>query len=106
MSFLDPLTPNLLWVGRDIYDALTTSTEPSRTGWKNRARQKLVTFDSERYYRPSEVAALAGVSYDAALRLMKRTGKSINLAKPRTRKRLLRIRGKHLREYLDGKANL
>jgi hypothetical protein len=100
MSFLDPLSPNLLWVGRDIYDALTTSV-PS--AWKHRARKKPVTFNPDRYYTPAEVAAFVGVSYDAALRLMERSGKTVDLAKPRSRKRLLRIRGKHLREYLDGK---
>jgi hypothetical protein len=92
--------PDLSQAGQDIYDALTSA---SKRGWKNRARKKPVTFDTERYYAPAEVAALVSISYDAAIRLMKRTGKTIDLSAPRTRKRMLRIRGKHLREYLDGK---
>jgi hypothetical protein len=49
------------------------------------------------------VPEILSVSYNSALSLMESASKTIDLAKPRTRKRLLRIRGKHLREYLDGK---
>jgi len=52
---------------------------------------------------PADVAHVLSVSYYSALRLMERTTRTIDLAKPRTRKRLLLIKGKHLREYLDGK---
>jgi len=49
------------------------------------------------------MAEILSVSYNTALGLMESSRKTVDLAKPRTRKRLLRIRGKHLREYLDGK---
>jgi hypothetical protein len=52
---------------------------------------------------PVEVAEVLSVSYSSALHLMKSTSATIDLAKPRTRKRLLRIRAKHLQEYLGGK---
>ena len=86
--------PDLSQVGQDIYAAL----RPTK---RNRAAfQSLV---ADKLYSPGEVAEILSVSYNTALRLMESTSKTVDLAKPRTRKRLLRIRGKHLREYLDGK---
>jgi hypothetical protein len=34
---------------------------------------------------------------------MQRTGRTANLAKPRARKRLLRVKGSDLRDYMNGK---
>jgi len=86
--------PDLSQVGQDIYDAL----RPPK-----RKRVEFQTLVPDKLYSPGEVAEIISVSYNTALRLMERSGKTIDLAKPRTRKRLLRIRGKHLREYIDGK---
>jgi|SRR5882724_4414479 len=66
-------------------------------------RQEFQSIIADKLYSPAEVAHILSVSYNSALRLMERTSKTVDLAKPRTRKRLLRIRGRHLREYLDGK---
>lgn len=86
---------NLGKVGRDIYEALRAP---------KRRREIFQSLVADKFYSPTEVAEIMSVSYNSALRLMESTSKTVDLAKPRTRKRLLRIRGKHLREYLEGKA--
>jgi|SRR6185437_13573264 len=86
--------PDLRRAGQDIYAALRPT------------KRKCVEFQTlvpDKLYSPGEVSEILSVSYNTALRLMESTSKTVDLAKPQTRKRLLRIRGKHLREYLDGK---
>lgn len=87
--------PDLSQAGQDIYASLRLKTK--------RKRVEFQTLVPDKLYSPGEVAEILSVSYNTALRLMTSSSKTVDLAKPRTRKRLLRIRGKHLREYLDGK---
>jgi hypothetical protein len=54
-------------------------------------------------YSPHEVAAVLSVSYDTATRIMGRMKRVANLAKPRAKKRLLRIKGSDLRAYIQYK---
>ena len=86
-------------VGREIYDLLASKT----TRWKKRAQRKEVVVKPDHMYSPGEVAAVLSVSYNTATRIMERMKRTANFAKPRARKRLLRIQGSDLKDYIRGK---
>lgn len=88
-------------VGQEIYDLLASRT----TRWKQRARHKHteVVIKPDHLYSPGEVAAVLSVSYNTATRIMERMKRTANLARPRSRKRLLRVKGSDLRDYIQGK---
>ena len=54
-------------------------------------------------YGPKEVRIVLGVSYDTAVRVMQRMKRSADFAKPRAKKRLLRVKGGDLRAYIQDK---
>jgi hypothetical protein len=72
-----------------------------RQAWKKRVVS--VEIKPDHTYSPREVAAVLSVSYDTALRIMSRMKRIANFAKPRTKKRLPRIKGSDLRDYIHGK---
>jgi len=92
--------PNLKKVGRNIYDLLNMPST-KRQAWK--ARPVNVEIKPDHLYGPKEVRVVLGVSYDTAVRTMERMKRSADLAKPRARKRLLRVKGSDLRDYVQGK---
>ena len=91
--------PNLTKVGQDIYEHLHVS--PKKQGWKTRALD--VEIKPDHLYGPMEVSVVLCVSYDTAIRIMERMKRTANLAKPRAKKRLLRVNGSDLRDYIRGK---
>jgi hypothetical protein len=93
--------PDLSQVGHDIYDQLTGRPRENKQSWKRRLGS--VEIKSDHLYSPKEVAVVLSVSYDTAARIMSRMKRSANLAKPHTKKRLLRVRGSDLRDYIQGK---
>lgn len=91
--------PDLAKVGKDIYDLLN-ALKP-KLAWK---RERIsVEIHPGQFYSPREVAAVLSVSYNTALRIMDRMKHTADLAKPRAKKRLLRVKGSYLRDYLRGK---
>ena len=92
--------PDLVKVGHDIYELLNDPPKKRQT-WKKRAVS--VEIKPDHLYGPKEVMGVLGVSYDTAVRTMERMKRSINLAKPRAKKRLLRVKGSDLRNYIQGK---
>jgi putative intracellular protease/amidase len=72
---------------------------------KPETKKRLVSVDikPDYLYSPQEVAAVLSVSYDTAARIMGRMSRVANLAKPRAKKRLLRIKGSDLRDYIQDK---
>jgi hypothetical protein len=93
--------PDLSQVGHDIYDQLTGRPRENKQSWKRRLGS--VEIKSDHLYSPKEVAVVLSVSYDTAVRIMSRMKRSANLAKPHAKKRLLRVRGSDLRDYIQGK---
>ena len=93
--------PDLSQVGHDIYDQLTGQPRENKQSWKRRLGS--VEIKSDHLYSPKDVAVVLSVSYDTAVRVMSRMKRSANLAKPHAKKRLLRVRGSDLRDYIQGK---
>lgn len=93
--------PDLAQVGHDIYHQLTVRRRDNKQSWKRRLGS--VEIKSDHLYSPKEVAAVLSVSYDTAVRIMSRMRRSANLAKPHAKKRLLRVKGSDLRDYIQGK---
>jgi hypothetical protein len=97
--------PDLRKVGKDIYEVLTGT---GRHGYKQRLRKQSVKIEPEQNYGPSEVSAILNVSYDAASRLMLKMKGTVDLGTPTRRykrgKKKLRISGKNLMRFLDGKT--
>ena len=91
---------DLKTVGQDIYDLLNVPLK-KRQPWKRQAVS--VEIKPDHLYSPREVAAVLSVSYDTATRIMCRMKRVANLAKPRTKKRLLRIKGSDLRAFIYDK---
>jgi hypothetical protein len=92
--------PDLRKVGQDIYDLLNIAPK-KREAWKKRVKD--VQIKPDHLYGPKEVKVVLGVSYDTAVRTMERMKRTANLAKPRAKKRLLRVKGTDLRDYIHGK---
>ncbi len=67
--------------------------------WKK--RRFYVELRPDYLYSPREVATVLSVSYDTAVRVMERMKRSVNLAQPRAKKRLLRVQGRDLRDYIQ-----
>ncbi len=93
--------PVLSQVGHDIYNQLTGRPREDKQSWKRCLGS--VEIKSDHLYSPKEVAVVLSVSYDTASRIMSRMKRSANLAKPHAKKRLLRVRGSDLRDYIQGK---
>ena len=93
--------PDLSQVGRDIYHQLTGRPREHKQSWKRSL--DYVEIKSDHLYSPKEIAAVLSVSYDTATRIMSRMKRSANLAKPHAKKRLLRVKGSDLRDYIQGK---
>jgi hypothetical protein len=89
-------------VGRDIYQLLNAPAI-QKPAWKR--QRENIEIKTDCLYSPREVAAILSVSYDTAIRIMGRMGRSVDLAKPRAKKRLLRVKGSDLRDYLRGKIS-
>jgi len=62
-----------------------------------------LTSSQDCLYSPQEVASVLSVSYDTATRIMGGMARVANFAKPRAKKRLLRIKGIDLRAYIQHK---
>jgi hypothetical protein len=92
--------PDLRKIGQDIYD-FWNMPPMKRQVWKKRVIA--VEIKPDHMYSPQEVAAVLSVSYDTATRIMSRMKRVANLAQPRARKRLLRIKGSDLRAYIQDK---
>lgn len=92
--------PDLKSVGQNIYNLLNMQAEAEQN-WKKRRVD--VELKPDYLYSPREVAAVLSVSYDTAVRVMQRMKRSANLASPRAKKRLLRVKGSDLRDYIQGK---
>jgi hypothetical protein len=92
--------PDLKNAGQDIYDLLNVPPK-KRQEWKT--REVSVEIKPDHLYSPQEFAAVLSVSYDTATRIMGRMKRVANLAKPRAKKRLLRIKGSDLRAYIQTK---
>ena len=97
--------PDLRKVGKDIYELITYSGHPS---FKQRARRQTVELKPDKLYTPSQVAALLNVSYDTAVRRMKRMKGCVDMGTQTQRykrgKKMLRISGKHFVAYIKGKT--
>jgi hypothetical protein len=93
--------PDLSHVGREIHDQLTRRTRANKQSWKRSLPS--VEIKSDHLYSPKEVAAVLSGSYDTATRTMSGMKRSANLAKPHAKKRLLRVKGSDLRDYIHGK---
>ena len=91
--------PDLTKLGHDIYDLLRVPEK--RQTWKRRVIDVEITPDH--LYGPKEVMVVLCVSYDTAVRTMQRMKRTADLAKPRAKKRLLRVKGSDLRDYIQGK---
>jgi hypothetical protein len=92
--------PDLTTVGQDIYDLLNVPPT-KRQAWKKRPVD--VEIKPDHLYGPKEVKVVLGVSYDTAVRTMQRMKRTADLAQPRAKKRLLRVKGSDLRDYIQGK---
>lgn len=92
--------PDLRRVGQDIYDVFNVPPQ-KKQAWKKRLVH--VEIKPDHLYSPQEVAAVLSVSYDTAARIMGRMTRVGNFAKPRAKKRLLRIKGSDLRAYIQDK---
>jgi hypothetical protein len=92
--------PDLKEVGQQIYDLLNVPPK-KRQACKRRAVS--VEIKPDHRYSPKEVRAVLSVSYGTASRIMGRMKRIANLAKPRAKKRLLRIKGSDLRAYIQDK---
>jgi len=92
--------PDLTSIGQSIYDALNNPPRQEQ-GWKK--RRTTVEIKPDHLYSPREVAAVLSVSYDTGVRIMTRMKRSANFAAPRAKKRLLRVKGSDLRDYINGK---
>ncbi len=92
--------PDLKKVGQDIYDLLNVPPK-RRQAWKKRVVN--VEIKPDHLYGPKEVKVVLGVSYDTAVRTMQRMKRSADFAKPRAKKRLLRVKGSDLRAYIQDK---
>ena len=92
--------PDLKEVGQQIYDLLNVPPK-KRQACKRRAVS--VEIKPDQRYSPKEVRAVLSVSYGTASRIMGRMKRIANLAKPRAKKRLLRIKGSDLRAYIQDK---
>jgi hypothetical protein len=92
--------PDLNKVGQDIHNALNVPRKKQQA-WKRRVVS--IEIKPDHLYSPREVAAVLSVSYDTATRIMCRMKRVANLAKPRAKKRLLRIKGSDLRGYIQDK---
>lgn len=95
-----PDNPDLTKVGQEIYRLLNAPPK-KRQGWKTRLVS--VEIKADHMYSPKEVGTVLSVSYDTATRIMGRMRRIANLAKPRAKKRLLRINGSDLRDYIRDK---
>jgi hypothetical protein len=93
--------PDLMNVGQDIYSLLNQPVVKDQQGWKKRLTT--VEIKPDHLYSPREVAAILSASYDTAIRTMQRMKRTVNLAKPRAKKRLLRVKGSDLRDYINSK---
>jgi hypothetical protein len=76
--------------------------------WKQAARsQPPVAIDMHKMYTPAEVASILNVSYDTAISRMEKMHGCVNMGPTERRykrgKRMLRVSGKRLRIYLEGK---
>lgn len=67
------------------------------------APKELTRIVGDKWYGPAALAEILGVSYNTALRTMGRMRRTANFAAPRAKKRLLRVKGSDLRDYLKGK---
>jgi len=95
-----PDNPDLTKVGQEIYRLLSAPPK-KRQAWKKRMVN--VEIKPDHMYSPTEVGAVLSVSYDTATRIMGRMRRIANLANPRAKKRLLRIKGSDLRAYIQDK---
>lgn len=72
-------------------------------GWKENTRNEKVHIEPDRNYRPGEVAAILGVSYDTAVRRMEKMKGCVDMGSKtqryKRRKRLLVISGHDLAAY-------
>ena len=87
---------------------LTSPSISPSSEWKQAARsQSPAAIGPHKLYSPAEVSSLLNVSYDTAVRRMSGMHGCVDMGTPERRykrgKRMLRISGKHLRIYLDGK---
>lgn len=94
ISGLRAAAPDLGEVGKRIYRALRAAP----------AKKNFEGIVADKWYAPAEVAEILSVSYNTALRTMERMKRAADFASPRARKRLLRVKGSDLREYLRGKS--
>ena|SRR5580765_4467804 len=73
-------------------------------GWKEITRKESVRIEPQKNYRPGEVAAILGVSYDTAIRRMLQMRGCVDMGSKTQRykrgKRLLVISGKNLSAYV------
>ena len=97
--------PDLREVGNNIYELIT---HPGRRSFKQRARKQTVELRPDKLYTPGEVAALLNVSYDTAVRRMQSMKGCVDMGTQTKRykrgKKMLRVSGKVLANYLRGKA--
>lgn len=97
MPYPFPLAPDMAKVGKTIFDLLNpkplTSTPISD-----------LVVNPQQLYSSKEVAKMWGVSYKTAERHMMRMKGTVNLAAPRAKKRLLRVRGADVLAYINQKA--
>ena len=97
--------PDLHKVGKDIYEAATLG---SRRGYKQRARKQTVELNPSTFYTPGEVAAILNVSYDTAVRRMQKMKGCVDMGTQTKRykrgKKMLRVSGKNLLAFLNGKT--
>jgi len=94
--------PDVAQAGQDIYNFLNMPAK-QKPVWKR--QRENVEIKTDCLYSPREVAAVLSVSYDTAIRIMGRMKHTANLARPRAKKRLLRVKGSDLRDYLRGKIS-
>jgi hypothetical protein len=77
-------------------------------GWKKTTRRESILIEPQKKYRPGEVAAILGVSYDTAIRRMLQMEGCVDMGNKtqryKRRKRLLVISGKNLSTYLKTKT--
>jgi hypothetical protein len=92
--------PDLWQIGQGIYDLLNVPPK-KRQVWKTRVVS--VEIKPDHLYGPKEVRVALGVSYDTAVRVMQRMKRSADFAKPRAKKRLLRVKGSDLRAFIQDK---
>jgi hypothetical protein len=78
--------------------------DPPREEFKKAARRRQpLSIDPFKNYTPAEVAGILNISYDSSLRQMEKMG-AVDMGTPETlhkrRKRMLRVTGKRLMDYL------